>query len=519
VLWWNVARASGLMAWALLSASVLAGLLMGTRLTRRSTRRFTQGYHQFVGALAVTFTTIHVVSVFSAVQLQVGVVQLLFPFTKPDDPAAQGCGVIAFYLLTAVVLTSWVQKVMPWRWWRRVHLLSLPLWGLATVHTVLAGTDIADPAMYWEVVAVTAVVVCLMVVRLATARRAGAGTAPDAGLPAAGKATVAGGRPRLSWSVVSPAMDTPVSTGMQLIISQTTWEAENVLSLRLGFADGTALPSWEPGAHIELALPSGRRRQYSLCGDPQDTRTYRIAVLRVPIGRGGSVELHTIARVGQQMTVHVPRNHFPMVVSPAYLFIAGGIGITPMMAMAAQVASADCEWKLVYSGRRRASMAFVNEVRALGANRVDVLPGDERERPDLPAIINAAPPGAAVYCCGPDRMMQAVREQVLIRGDLSLHSERFTCTVTGGAAFQVELLRSRHIIDVPTNRTILQAVHDVVPAISAGCEQGVCGACRTTILAGEPDHRDELLSNAERAAGAMLICVSRARTERLTLDL
>jgi ferredoxin-NADP reductase/DMSO/TMAO reductase YedYZ heme-binding membrane subunit len=519
VLWWNVARASGLMAWVLLSASVVAGLLMGTRRMRRSTRRFTKGYHEFVGALAVIFATIHVVSVFSTDQLQIGVVQLLFPFTKPDNPAAQGCGVIAFYLLTAVVLTSWMRVVMPWRWWRRVHLLSLPLWSLATVHTVLAGSDITDPALCWDAVAMTGVVVCLVVVRLATARRAGAGTTPGASLRPAGKPAAAGGRPLLSWSVASPAMDTPVSTCMLLIISQTTWEAENVLSLRLESADGTALPSWEPGAHIELDLPSGRCRQYSLCGNPKDTRTYRIAVLQIPTGRGGSVELHTIARVGQQMTVHRPRNHFPLVASPAYLFIAGGIGITPMMAMAARVASAGCEWKLVYSGQRRASMAFVDEVRALGANRVHVLPGDERGRPDLPAIIDAAPPGAAVYCCGPDRMLQTVREQFLIRGDLSLHSERFTGTVADGAAFQVKLQRSRHILDVPANRTILQAVRDVVPAISVGCEQGVCGACRATILAGEPDHRDELLSNAERAAGAMLICVSRARTERLTLDL
>jgi ferredoxin-NADP reductase len=307
---------------------------------------------------------------------------------------------------------------------------------------------------------------------------------------------------------------------MRLLIGQTTWEADNVLSLRLSSPDATPLPSWEPGAHIELALPSGRRRQYSLCGDPNDTNSYRIAILQVPSGHGGSVEVHTDARAGQLITVQGPRNHFPLLPSPAYLFIAGGIGITAMMAMAAQVAAAGGKWNLVYAGRRRASMAFLDEVRALGPDLVDVMPADERGRPDLNAIIGAAPPGAAVYCCGPDRMLRAVQERVAKRPDLCLHSEPFTGTAAGGgAALDVELRRTGRIINVPPDRSVLQAVRDVTPGISTGCEQGVCGACRTAVLAGEPDHRDQLLSSAERAAGAMLICVSRARSERLTLDL
>ncbi|HSZ29696.1 MAG TPA: PDR/VanB family oxidoreductase, partial [Pseudonocardiaceae bacterium] len=223
---------------------------------------------------------------------------------------------------------------------------------------------------------------------------------------------------------------------------------------------------------------------------------------------------------GQLVTVQGPRNHFPLVPSPAYLFIAGGIGITAMLAMAARVASAGGEWNLVYAGRRRASMAFLDEVCALGPDRVDVMPADERGRPDLNVIIGAVPPGTAVYCCGPDRMLHAVRERVAPRLDLRLHSEPFTGTATGGgAALHVELRRTGRIINVPADRTILQAIRDIVPAVSVGCEQGVCGGCRTMVLAGEPDHRDGLLSSAERAAGTMLICVSRARSDQLTLDL
>ncbi|MGB7799227.1 MAG: iron-sulfur cluster-binding domain-containing protein, partial [Pseudonocardiaceae bacterium] len=188
--------------------------------------------------------------------------------------------------------------------------------------------------------------------------------------------------------------------------------------------------------------------------------------------------------------------------------------------MAARVAAAGGEWNLVYAGRRRASMAFLDEIRALGPDRVDVMPADERGRPDLDAIIGAAPTDTAVYCCGPDRMLQAVHERVATRPDLRLHSEPFTGTAPGeGAPFYVELRRTGRIITVPANRTVLQAVRDVAPTVSTGCQQGVCGACRTAVLAGEPDHRDNLLSSAERAAGAMLICVSRAQSERLTLDL
>jgi ferredoxin-NADP reductase/DMSO/TMAO reductase YedYZ heme-binding membrane subunit len=485
--WWYAARASGLLALVLLSASVIGGLLMSTQLARGTSRQWAQGLHEYLGALAVVFTVIHLASAFAAPTPGIGVLQLFVPFTRQGSPVAQGCGVLAFYLLTAVLLTSWSRATLSWRWWRRVHFLAFPLWVLACVHTVLVGSDTKHPALQWAGLVVGSALLFLAVVRLLTARP------------------------------TKPA-------GMCLLISQMTWEADKVVSLRLHAPDGTALPKWEPGAHLELTLTSGRRRHYSLCGDPADTHAYRIAILQVLRGRGGSLEVHTRARAGQLVTVHGPRNHFPLVASSAYLFIAGGIGITAIMAMAARVASAGDEWKLVYTGRRRASMAFLDEVRALDPDRVDVVPVDERGRPDLKEIIGVAAPGTAVYCCGPDRLLNAVKKLVAARPDLSMHSERFTVggaafTVAGGAPFTVELRRAGHIIDVPADRTLLHAIREVLPNVPAGCEQGVCGACRTMVLAGEPDHRDTLLSSAERAAGVMLICVSRARSERLTLDL
>jgi ferredoxin-NADP reductase/DMSO/TMAO reductase YedYZ heme-binding membrane subunit len=506
--WWYVARASGLLAWVILSASVLSGLLMSTQLIQATSRQWTQGLHEYVGALAVVFTVIHLVSVLAVPTLQIGVLQLLVPFTRMGKPVAQGCGVLAFYLLTAVLLTSWAQAALPWRWWRRVHLLAFPLWVLACVHTVLAGSDASNPVLQWTGLTVGAVIFFLVVARLFTVRLAvltGPVGSTRSGIPA----------------VPGPQHGSPA--GMHLLIGQTTWEADNVLSLRLHAPGGTPLPKWEPGAHLELVLASGRRRHYSLCGDPADRHSYRIAILKVSPGHGGSVEMHTGVRAGQLITVQGPRNHFPLVASAAYLFIAGGIGITAIMAMAARVASAGAEWKLVYTGRRRTSMAFLDEVRALGPDRVDVVPTEERGRPDLAAIIRVAAPGTAVYCCGPARLLNPVQELVAARPDLSLHSEHFTGSIVpaaagGGKAFTAELRRTGHIIDVPADRTLLQAIREVLPSVPAGCERGICGACRTKVLAGVPDHRDNLLSSADREVGFMLICVSRARSERLTLD-
>jgi ferredoxin-NADP reductase/DMSO/TMAO reductase YedYZ heme-binding membrane subunit len=514
--WWYVARASGLVAGLLLGVSVGGGLLLAVRLTQGRSRAWTQSLHEFIGALAVVFTGIHLVSVLAADQLQIGPWQLLVPFTRPDNPVAQGCGVLAGYLLIAVVATSWARASLPWRWWRRLHLLAMPLFTLACAHTALAGTDTTNPIMHWAGLVVGSGILFLAVLRLLTARRG----EPVSGDPTNSSHRHSGVYVPQQRHVDPPAAVTGPDPGMSLLIGQTTWEADNVMSLRLHAPDRAALPSWEPGAHIELALPSGRRRQYSLCGDPQDRYSYRIALLQVPAGRGGSIEVHTGTRAGQLISVQGPRNHFPLVASPGYLFIAGGIGITAMLAMAARLVTTGGEWKLVYTGRSRAGMAFIDEVSALGPDRVEVFAGDERGRPDLGEIIGSVSAGTAVYCCGPGRLLQAVREQVAGRPDLTLHTELFSGSgPTSGAAFHVELRRTGRVVEVSGDRTVLEAVREVMPAVAAGCEQGICGACRTTVLDGEPDHRDEFLSSAERAAGAMLICVSRAFSERLILDL
>src|SRR5947209_6642413 len=168
--WWYVARASGLVAWLLLGMSVVGGLLLAVRLTQGRSRAWTQGLHEFVGALAVVFTGMHLASVLAADQLRIGLWQLLVPFTRPDNPVAQGCGVLACYLLIAVVSTSWARASLSWRWWRRLHLLALPLFALACAHTALAGTDTTSPIMHWGALVIGAVILFLAVLRLLTLR-------------------------------------------------------------------------------------------------------------------------------------------------------------------------------------------------------------------------------------------------------------------------------------------------------------------------------------------------------------
>ncbi|MCL8010399.1 PDR/VanB family oxidoreductase [Streptomyces sp. AS02] len=307
-----------------------------------------------------------------------------------------------------------------------------------------------------------------------------------------------------------PALEEPVSgrprsRALRLLVTSREEVAEGVVQLRL---EGRELPGWEPGAHLDLVLPSGLVRQYSLCGDPEDTSSYTVATRLVPDGRGGSREVHEQVREGMELEVRGPRNRFPLVRAESYVFVVGGIGITPVLPMLRALPD-DVEWRLVYCGRGRASMPFVEDVEKLGRDRVSVVEG----LPDLDVLLAGVPEGAAVYCCGPEGLMAAVQERFP-----SVHLERFTPRASGGDAFEVELRCSGRTLTVAADSTVLAAVRAELPDTLYSCEQGFCGTCQQRVLEGEVDHRDELLTDAERG-DSMLICVSRARGERLVLDM
>lgn len=299
---------------------------------------------------------------------------------------------------------------------------------------------------------------------------------------------------------------------------------QDVIALTLVDPQGGQLPPWFPGAHIDLHLPSGRVRQYSLNGDPEHRDSYRVAVRRIPDGGGGSIEVHDVLTVGAVVTTGGPRNAFPLSVpgygSPArrFRFIAGGIGITPILPMLRHAQRLGVEWSMVYTGRSRASLPLLDEVGAFG-DRVEIRTDDDTGLPTADALLGDCPDGTAVYACGPTAMLTAVRARLAGRRDVELHFERFAAPpVVDGAPFSVRIASTGLVVDVGADETLLSALRRTEVGVPYSCQQGFCGTCRTRVLKGAVDHRDTLLTDVERAAGAMLVCVSRA-PDQVTLDL
>ncbi|MBA9006341.1 PDR/VanB family oxidoreductase [Thermomonospora cellulosilytica] len=313
-----------------------------------------------------------------------------------------------------------------------------------------------------------------------------------------------------------------IDGAVELRVADKRAVADGVVALTLVRPDGRRLPDWAPGAHVDLVLPGGLTRQYSLCGDRWDAYSYRVAVLREPDGRGGSAFIHDELEVGATVGLGGPRNNFRLVPSERYLFVAGGIGITPLLPMVRQAAMLGTDWRLLYGGRSRASMAFLDELEPYG-DRVTVMPQDEQGLLDLDAWLSEARPDTKVYCCGPASLLEAVERRCATWPPGLLRTERFVARVRDGARdepFELVLARSGLTLKVPAGRSVLQALGDAGIGVLSSCRQGLCGTCETAVLEGEPDHRDALLDDAERAAGdCMFVCVSRARSERLVLDL
>ena len=312
-------------------------------------------------------------------------------------------------------------------------------------------------------------------------------------------------------------------TNVLLVVAEKRVVAEDVATVTLTAADGARLPDWTPGSHIDLVLPNGLTRQYSLCGDRWDPHTYRVGVLLEGAGRGGSAYVHRELSPGHAVGVGGPRNNFPLVPAERYLFIAGGIGITPLLPMVHQADLLGADWRLLYGGRRRASMAFLDELARYG-DRVQVVPQDERGLLDLPAFLGEPRAGTRVYCCGPAPLLAAVETACAGWPPYALRTERFVADERTApvrtAPFEVELARSGTTVTVPPELTVLEAVAGAGVEVLSSCRQGICGTCETGVLAGRPDHRDSLLDDDERAAAdCMYICVSRSASDRLVLDL
>lgn len=306
----------------------------------------------------------------------------------------------------------------------------------------------------------------------------------------------------------------------ELVVSERESAADGVVALTLRHPHGEELPGWEPGAHLDVVLGPELERQFSLCGDPGDRSRWRIAVLREPDGRGGSAFVHERLGVGDKVRVRGPRNHFRLEPARRYRFVAGGIGITPILPMLAAAEAAGAEWTLLYGGRTRRSMAFAGELARYGDGRVSVAPQDETGLLDLGAVLDDVPEGTLVYCCGPGPLLDAVEARCPAG---VLRVERFQPREQPAGEereFEVVLAQSGRTLTVAPGVSVLETVRGAGVEVLYSCTEGTCGTCETDVLEGEPDHRDSVLSEEERAAGeTMLICVSRCRGERLVLDL
>jgi len=311
---------------------------------------------------------------------------------------------------------------------------------------------------------------------------------------------------------------------MELVVSERVDAADRVVSLRLQRPDGGELPSWAPGAHVDVVV-DGFVRQYSLCGAPDDRHSWRLAVLHETDGRGGSDAIVRTVKAGSTVQVSEPRNNFPLLASRRYLFVAGGIGITPFLSMVEQAERTGADWRLVYGGRTTASMAFLDELSQYG-DRVRVIPQDTDGIIDVPALLGEPQPDTSVYACGPEPMLAAIEEAMSVWPRGSLHVERFhpagPLDTAEDVAFEVEFVASGVTATIPAGSSILEVAESLDLPVFSSCQEGTCGTCVTSLLEGVAEHRDALLSADERERqDKICICVSRAAAgcSLLRLDL
>lgn len=313
---------------------------------------------------------------------------------------------------------------------------------------------------------------------------------------------------------------------LTVLVSDVRAEAKDVITIELRAIGGGELPAFTPGAHLDLHLPNGLVRNYSLTNDWRERGRYVVGVGRAADSRGGSSYIHSSIRAGLQIKISAPRNNFPLDEdSASFLFIAGGIGITPIMAMVRWCVAKEKSWRLIYAARSRQRAAFYEELCAIGAGRVQFHFDDEcGEVLDAAVAISSWSEGETIYCCGPAPLMEAVKE---LTGNLPSGTARFEWFTVPEAdedqrssSFTVRLERSGLEFEVPEQKSILEVLEEHGFEIPFSCREGLCGTCVTNVCAGEPDHRDYVLSDEERESGKLMtICCSRSKSPILALDL
>jgi ferredoxin-NADP reductase len=319
-----------------------------------------------------------------------------------------------------------------------------------------------------------------------------------------------------------------VSELLQVKVAAKQRVAPDIASFVLEAADGGVLPAFDAGAHIDVHVPGGLVRQYSLYELPGDRRRYHIGVLRDAQSRGGSAALFDSVEEGDPLTISAPRNHFPVQDDARHaILFAGGIGITPIWCMAQELAAQGRSWKIHYACRSQADMAFLSELKKLDPKFAHLHFDDEASGKvmDLAAAVAEAPAKAHFYCCGPNPMLKAFEAAAASRPKANVHVEYFTPKEDAAAAdglggFWVELAKSGEEYFIPPGKKVLEVLFDAGVDVDYSCELGICGACETKVISGIPVHHDSVLSEEEQATNEkVMICCCGCKTERLVLDM
>jgi cytochrome P450/ferredoxin-NADP reductase len=327
----------------------------------------------------------------------------------------------------------------------------------------------------------------------------------------------------LDFKIGAPARN---SIARHMRVADVTRAADGIVRLVLEDPKGRTLPQWSPGSHIDV-VTGGYDRKYSLCGDPNDAKRFEVAILREDDGRGGSRHIHEHVRIGTMLRVRGPKNHFRLDETAArYVLVAGGIGITPIIAMADRLKHLGKSYAIHYAGRTVAAMAFADRLASDHGDELHLYPKSEGKRMNLPALLREAGNGQQqVYACGPERLLTELETLSQSWPQNTLHVEYFTATASlldpaNEISFQVELTDSDLTLDVAADQTLLQALHAAGLDVACECEEGLCGSCEVGVVSGDIDHRDRVLSQAERAqSNRMMACCSRVRSGKLVLSL
>lgn len=517
--WWYLSRVSALAAWALMSFSVVWGVLLASRVFRGlDNPAWLKDLHKYISTLAVLLAGIHTTALTLDPYVKFDAIDLLVPGVATYEGAtdainiALAVGVVSMWVMSIVYVTSLVMDKLPRALWKGIHFTSYLVFFAVGIHAAFAGTDVgtwwyAAISIFTISMGMIALIIRFIMVSLRDKREE-----KDREIEAI--------RDRARREREERVLDTADEDSREkrrMVVQRVTRLAEDVLEIRLIPVGGGRTAWWDAGSHITLHLPNGLERQYSLCGDPTDRSGYDIAVLNTHGDGGGSTWIHENVTAGTVMTVSGPRNNFPLVPAKRYLFIAGGIGVTPLRAMIESL-PARRDWHLLYLGKNRKGMAYAEELETRFGKRVTVHESDVSGRLDLTTLLETT--NAEVFCCGPESLMSEVEGRT--EKGLS-HIERFSPIereqAGGPKPVVVRLASTGKTVTAAADVSIADALRAAGVPIEKSCGRGVCGTCELRVIDGVPAHLDSVTSDdIKNQLGVFYPCVSRAETSEITVD-